>query len=39
MRPLRRRWLYAAVVAALVVAGVAVAGGYSYARLRAGQVA
>jgi polyisoprenyl-teichoic acid--peptidoglycan teichoic acid transferase len=39
MRPLRRRWLYAAVVATLVVAGVAVAGGYSYARLRAGQVA
>jgi polyisoprenyl-teichoic acid--peptidoglycan teichoic acid transferase len=43
MRPPRgrarwRRWLYAAVVAALVVAGVAVAGGYSYARLRVGQV-
>jgi LCP family protein required for cell wall assembly len=34
----RRRWLSAAVVGALVV-GVAVAGGYSDARLRAGQVA
>ena len=39
MRPLRRRWLSAAVVATLVVAGMAVAGGYGYARLRAGQVA
>jgi polyisoprenyl-teichoic acid--peptidoglycan teichoic acid transferase len=35
----RRRWLHAAVVGTLVLAGVAVAGGYSYARLRVGQVA
>ena len=34
-----RRWLHAAVVGTLVLAGVAVAGGYSYARLRVGQVA
>jgi LCP family protein required for cell wall assembly len=39
MSPPRRRWLYAAVVATLVVAGVAVAGGYSSARLRVGRVA
>jgi polyisoprenyl-teichoic acid--peptidoglycan teichoic acid transferase len=39
MRPPRRRWLSAAVVATLVVTGVAVAGGYGYARLRVGQVA
>ena len=33
------RWLRVAVVGTLVLAGVAVAGGYSYARLRVGQVA
>jgi len=38
-RPHRRRWLSAALVGTLVLAGVAVAGGYSYARLRVGQVA
>jgi polyisoprenyl-teichoic acid--peptidoglycan teichoic acid transferase len=35
----RSRWLHVAVVGTLVLAGVAVAGGYSYARLRVGQVA
>jgi polyisoprenyl-teichoic acid--peptidoglycan teichoic acid transferase len=35
----RRRWLRAAAVGMLVLATVAVAGGYGYARLRVGQVA
>ena len=35
----RRRWPHAVIVGTLVVTGVAVAGGYSYARLRVGQVA
>jgi polyisoprenyl-teichoic acid--peptidoglycan teichoic acid transferase len=38
-RARRHRWLYAAIVGTLVLAGVAVAGGYGYARLRVGQVA
>jgi polyisoprenyl-teichoic acid--peptidoglycan teichoic acid transferase len=39
MSPPRRGVLAAAIVAMLVATGVAVAGGYSYARLRVGQVA
>jgi polyisoprenyl-teichoic acid--peptidoglycan teichoic acid transferase len=39
MSPPGRRALAAAIVGMLVVTGVAVAGGYSYARLRVGQVA
>jgi LCP family protein required for cell wall assembly len=34
-----RRWLHAAIAGTLVLTGVTLAGGYGYARLRAGQVA